>query len=425
MNKELEVAYNILKEVYFNGAYASIELNHSYIENLNFNLITKIVYGVLDFDVKLDYFISKFYKKAPKKEIKLILKIGAYLKLEINSIPNFAYVNELVELTKKSKFKPYVSFVNATLKKISSSEFSLPPKKNLRQYLSIKYSKTPWLINLMLNNFDEKFVEDYLSYNLTTQTHVRVNTLKISIEEFKQKLTNLNVKFENSVLPDGLFVDYASLVRINELFGFYTPQGIPSMIVSKNAEGSLILDSCSAPGGKAVYVASLNKNSNVVACDVYEHRVALIEDYKQKMGVKNVQTKVLNAKFFNPEFENKFDCVILDVPCSGLGVINKKPDILINNDQKFLHLPTLQLEILNNNAKYVKKGGSIIYSTCTILKEENENIINEFIKNNPNFKISEVNTCGVNAVNNNGLITFYPHVSNTEGFFIGKLVRND
>lgn len=423
MNKELNLAFNILNNVYFNGAYASIELNKNFSDSINFNLVTKIVYGVMDQDVKLEYFISQFVKKQPKKQVKLILKIGTYIKLELNSIPNFAYVFELVEIAKHSKLKPYVSFINATLKKISVSNFVYPNKFDKFKYYSVTYSKPIWFVKLLFENFDESFVENYLSYNLSTKTHVRINTQKTTISNFLSTLQTLKIDFTPSVFTDAIWVDYSKLVREKSLNGCYTPQGIPSMIVSKNCGGKNILDSCSAPGGKAVYVATLNPKSSVIACDVYAHRVKLIEEYASNMGVKNIKTMEHDATLFNPEFENKFDCVILDVPCSGLGVINKKPDILINNELKFDSLPTLQLQILNNNAKYVKKGGFIIYSTCTILPQENEDVVNKFLKLNKNFKIEPVNTFNVNALDNFGLKTFYPHISQTEGFFIGKLVR--
>lgn len=423
MNKELNLSFQILNSVYFKGSYASIELNKKYNNKLNFNLVTKVTYGVMDNDVKLDYFVKQFYKKAPKKEVTLLFKLGAYINWEINSIPKFALVNELVEIAKHTKLKPYVSFINAVLKKIVNAEFELPNKTDKNTFLSVKYSKPKWFVELLLKNFDDGFVNSFLSAELSTQTHIRINTLLISPEEFKNKLNELNIAFVPSVLDDAVWVDYSNVVREQSLVGLYTPQGVPSMIVSRNVQGENVLDACSAPGGKAVYVATLNPECCVTACDFYEHRVELINEYSNKMGVKNVSTFVQDASKFNNEFENKFDCVLLDVPCSGLGVIDKKPDLLINNELDFVSLPSLQYDILNNNAKYVKVGGSIVYSTCTILPEENENIINKFLNTHPNFKLSNVETFGVVCSDNCGLKTFYPHLSKTEGFFIGKLVR--
>lgn len=423
MNKELDLSFKILNNVYSSGAYASIELNKNYDEQLNFNLVTKIVYGVMDWDIKLGYFISLFYSKAPKSQVKLLLKMAAYVSMEVDSIPKFALVNELVEIAKHSKLKPYTSFINAVLKKMVNSEFVLPDTSNKQKYLSVKHSKPEWFIDLLLKTLSYEDAIKYLSHELPTSTHIRINTLKTDIDSFKSELDNKEIEYKPSVFEDCLYVDYSKLVRKRSLTGLYTPQGIPSMIVAKNVVGQSVLDACSAPGGKAVYFATLNPNSNIIACDIHSHRVKLIEEYKNNMGVTNLETKCMDASEFDPEFENKFDCVLLDVPCSGLGVVNKKPDILLKDKPDIGSIASLQYKILENNAKYVKVGGSIVYSTCTITKEENENIINTFLNNHANFKLDTVDTFNVDAVNVCGLKTFYPHVSNTEGFFIGKLKR--
>ena len=423
MNKELELSFKILNNVYSNGAYASIELNKNYSEKLNFNLVTKIVYGVMDYDVKLGYFISLFYSKAPKAQVKTLLKLAAYVAMEIDSIPKYAIVNELVEIAKHSKLKPYTSFINAVLKKLVNSEFTLPDVKNKEKYLSVKHSKPVWFVDLLLKTLPYEEVISYLSCELPTDTHIRINTIKNTDESFVAILDNRNIAYMPSFSDDALFVDYSELIRNKDLVGLYTPQGIPSMIVARNVKGKHILDACSAPGGKAVYAATLNPESQVVACDIHEHRVKLIEDYKQNMGVTNLEAKKLDASKFNPDFENKFDCVLLDVPCSGLGVVSKKPDMLIKDEPNINQIADLQYKILENNAKYVQVGGTLIYSTCTITKEENENILNRFLNEHKNFKIAEVETFGVACTDNCGFKTFYPHISKTEGFFIGKLVR--
>ena len=170
---------------------------------------------------------------------------------------------------------------------------------------------------------------------MPTDTHIRINTLLTTVEDFKHILDDNNIKYQQSILDDGLYVDYSALIKIKDIVSLYTAQGIPSMIVSKNVVGNNILDACSAPGGKAVYIATLNPNAVVTACDVYEHRVKLIDDYAKRLNITNVKTCVNDASVFNPEFENKFDAVLLDVPCSGLGVVDKKPDILLNNQLKF------------------------------------------------------------------------------------------
>ncbi len=449
MNKELYHSYAVLKKVYLQGAYSSIELNKilsSQIPKLNYALVTKIVYGVLEKDIYLEYMINKFLKNSCEKSIFVLLKMGAYVSKFINSIPNYALINECVQLSKKEN--PRLSgFVNATLKNIANSNFELPNKENSNtKYLSVKYSYPEWAINQLLKNHDINWLEKMLSCELTTLTHIRIinedfkkecafgddrmevnkNYSKI-INDFKQKLTQLNITFQTSQLPFTLYVDYEKLIKVAELKNKYVVQGLPSVLVALNINpksNESVLDCASAPGGKTALIAELNKDCKVVACDIHPHRVKIIDSFLNKLNIKNVTTKVADATVFNPDWQCKFDKVLCDVPCSGLGVINKKPDILLNRTS--LDVKTLsgvQFKILQNNAKYVKPGGCLIYSTCTIMKEENEDVVRKFLKLNPSFKLEKINTFGINCASDENMLTFYPHISNTEGFFISKLTR--
>ena len=210
MNKELDLAYKVLNKVYFKKAYASIELNKHSTNDINFNLVTKIVYGVIDQDIRLNYYLSQFYKKSPKKDVLLLLKMGAYVHFNVDSIPDFAMVNELVELSKHTVMRPYKSFINAVLKKVVITPFSLPDINNKTQFLSIKFSKPEWYINLLLNNFDYGFVVSLLSFELTNDTHIRVNTKLIDVKQFKHKLDDLDIQYKPSIFDDALYVDYSS-----------------------------------------------------------------------------------------------------------------------------------------------------------------------------------------------------------------------
>lgn len=425
MNKELSYSYNILKQIYFNNAYSSLELNKfSMVADINFGLVTKIVYGVIDNDVKYSYYLNQFYKKAPKKQVTLILKIACFVKFEVNSIPNFALGNELVNIAKNSELKPYSGFINAVIKNILKTDFSLANNLTEIQKLSINYSKPIWFIKFLLDNYGLNQTVNMLSTSLTDNTHIRINTNLISVKDFKELLEKNNIEYSNSKLNDAVYVNYEKLIKLNELTKFYTPQGMTSMLVSRQCKGDVILDACSAPGGKACYVATLNPNALVYACDVHPHRVELINNYVNRMQIKNIKTSVLNATLFNQEFNEMFDVVLLDVPCSGLGVINKKPDILLNEPKNLEELCSLQLNILENNSKYVKIGGEIIYSTCTINPNENQEVLNKFLKSHKNFSIVPVDCYGIDALGEN-FKTFLPHISNTEGFFIGRIKRND
>lgn len=425
MNKELKISYNILKQIYFNNAYSSIELNkYSAVEDINFGLVTKIVYGVISNDEKYNYYLNQFFKKAPKKQVTLILKIACFVKFEINSIPDFALTNELVNLAKSCELKPYSGFINAVIKNILKTDFKLDDKLDNVTRLSVTYSKPVWFIEFLINSYGLEDAVKILSANLTDSTHIRINTNLITVENFIKILEQNNVEYSMSVLNDALYVNYEKLIKLPKLNKYYTPQGITSMLVSRQCIGKNILDACSAPGGKAVYIATLNPNSTVFACDVHPHRVELINSYANRMEINNVKTCVIDATKFNPEFNNKFDVVLLDVPCSGLGVINKKPDILLKKPTNLTELQNLQLKILKNNAQYVKVGGEIVYSTCTINPGENQDVLNKFLNDNKNFSVVPVECFSIDAVGNN-FKTFLPHISKTEGFFIGRIKRND
>lgn len=449
MNKELNYSYNLLKKVYFDEGYSSIELNKlinaKKQEKVNFALITKIVYGVLEKDISLEYIVSKFVKKASEPKIMLILKMATYISRFTNSIPNYAIVNECVELAKKEN-KNAGGFVNATLKNILNNKVLLPNKgENLEEYLSIKYSYPVWIIKELLKSNPTKFIEEYLSKELTTLTHIRVvNTnfenikyfnkngnisdgFKKIVDNFENDLKQNNVEYSKTSLPFTFYVDYSSLKNLPLFEGRYVVQGIPSIITSINVgveNNDNVLDCTGAPGGKSVLIAELSPTSQITCCDIHEHRVELIKAYATKQNIKNIIPLTQDATKFNKDFNENFDRVLCDVPCSGIGVVNKKPDILLNrtlNDVKTLS--GVQFSILSNNAKYVKIGGTLVYSTCSILEKENEEVVRKFLLQNKNFELEPIETFGISVKNNENMYTFFPNISETEGFFIAKLKR--
>lgn len=431
MNKELNYSYNILYKIYVKNSYLSVELNNalnSMEDGVNKGLITKIVYGVVEHDIALEYIIKQFAQKFPSVETLVALKIGTYAGIFLNSIPKYTIVNELVEIVKR--FNKNVSgFVNATLKNILNSKISFPNKdENLEEYLSVKYSYPKWLIKTLFNYYDKETVLKILSTKITEFTHIRVNLAEITVDDFKKLLIKNEIKYQNSNLDFCLYVDYEKLLNYKSFSKYYVVQGLPSIITALNAVNDRsfnILDVCSAPGGKSVLMASLNKNQKVTACDLHMHRLELVKQYAKKYNIKNLTFMQNDATKLNQEFVNKFDSVLLDVPCSGSGVIVKKPDILINRKQENLNeLVSIQKQILEISANYVKVGGIITYSTCSILPCENENILQEFLKSHTNFSVVPVNSYGINVKESDFGITFFPFTSQTEGFFIGRLIKN-
>lgn len=425
MNKELRISYEVLKKVYLDGAYVSIELNKALekYSGINSALVTKIIYGVLEKDITLEYFVSSFVSKMPKPELLILLKMVAYISKSVGSIPSFALVNEVVEMAKVVD-RHQSGFVNAVSKKLIANKIVLPPKTNHTKYLSIKYSYPEWVIKELLKTHDKDFVEALISENLPTDTHIRVRLDKITPKEFKQKLKDADVRYVDGLFDEVMYVDYGALLK-TELKDLCVVQGLPSIITCKalDAKSGLVLDTCSAPGGKACYVAS-SSDTTVYACDIHKHRVELIDKYAKSLGLDNIKTFVMDATKEKVEWFDKFDYVMCDVPCSNLGVSRKKPDVFLNkslNDTKTL--AGLQYQILCTSAKYVKSGGVLQYSTCTILEAENDKVIDKFLATHPDFSLTEIDTMGLNISNNQNKYTFYPNLTHTEGFFIGRLIK--
>ena len=404
--KDLELSYSILKEIYVNKAYAALELSNKIKDAENPKFVTNLVYGVLEKDTQFNYYIDTLVSKKPKNAIIILLKIGMYLVKYMNSMPTYAAVSNTVSLCESVGKREVKGFVNATLKKFSTIEFEMPKDKFLA--LSIESSTPLFIVKKLCNQYGYEKAKEFLMLPNFELEHVRVNSRKSTMKEIEDKIKDFVPSTNNSI-----YAKNDKVVKDLYACGKITIQSLSSMkaceVLAPN-DGDKILDLCSAPGGKSIYMSEL-ANVDIVSCDIHEHRLDLIKSYINRMGAQGISIKINDATILNEEFVDKFDKVLADVPCSGLGVANRKPDIYLNiSDKDIKDLSEIQYKILCNAAKYVKKGGVLVYSTCTILREENQNNVNKFLKDNKDFKSVEE-------------IQLLPNKEGLDGFYIHKMTR--
>ncbi|WP_250673313.1 16S rRNA (cytosine(967)-C(5))-methyltransferase RsmB [Paraclostridium ghonii] len=435
-----ELAFKTLYDIERNKNYSNMSINKNF-KNINISdqekgLATELIYGIIENKYYLNYIIDKLSKIKSKKMstyVKISLWLGIYQILFLDSIKEHAAVNESVSLIKKYD-KKSSGFVNAILRNVLRNKETIMDidKANIEDFLSIKYSYNPWIIQKWIKVFGEDFTRDLLESNSEKPNlYIRTNTVKISRDELIEKLKSQGVIGSKvNGIDEAIMVKNLKNIENNKLFkeGFFTVQDISSMLVGKVTnpkEGSLVLDMCSAPGGKTTHLATLMNNSGqVIARDVFQHKLKLINNTVKRLGLKNIEVENFDALKIDENSIDKFDYVVSDVPCSGMGIIKRKPEIKFKKEEELKELPSIQSEILSNASKYVKVGGCLIYSTCTIHDEENIDIVNEFLKNNENFELVPIDEVKIDLDNQDkGYIKIYPNIHGMDGFFISKLKR--
>ena len=406
-------SYVVLSKVY-GGAYLKQAINDTMIRESSRAHFTKICYGVLDKDVTLNYIIKKLCDKNPKQAVRTILKIGLYSIIYLNDTP-YAVTDSCVELAKKLGKGGTAGFINAVLRNYLRTGVKYP--SDGVDYYSVKYSYPEFLVKRLIKDYGEEKAESIMQAD-TERTFIRFN----KGENGEEYLKNNGFEYEKTPF-DNVFS--APKFKMNEDFylGKYTFQSVGSVAICDMVDaGENLLDCCSAPGGKAVNLA--DKFSIVTATELHEHRVELIKSYVSRMGKPNVTAMQNDASVFNPDFKEKFDAVLCDVPCSGTGVIKDNPDIKLRRDDgNIKELTKIQLDILNNASNYVKKGGYLYYSTCSIVKDENIGVVKNFLKENQDFKAVEINS-KLDGLKLDIGIQFLPDVSMGAGFYFAKLKKN-
>lgn len=428
IDKAREIALKALYKIDKEQAYSNIVLNDEIKQNRNkindkdIGLISEIVYGVTTWKLTIDEIIKKYSKIRLKKIspwILNILRMGTYQIIFLDKIPKSAAVNESVNLAKRYGHASSSNFTNAILRKIEKEDYEeFFQIKDDVERISKTNSMPVWIIEeLMKNNTIEEVEEICKNLNLRPEIIIRINKLKTTKEEIMRKLEEANIEYrEIPDMEDFLVLNKIKNIENLELFkdGLFTVQdasaGLTAVVLNPQ-ENDNVLDACSAPGGKTTYIAELMHNKGKIeAWDIHEHRTKLVEKNAERLGIKIINTDVKNSAEYEEKYKEKFDRILLDVPCMGIGVIKRKPDIKWQRKKEDIEeISNLQRKILENCSKYLKRGGYLVYSTCSILKEENEDVVNDFIKNNSDFEIVK-----------NGLFNIKPD-KEKDGFFICKL----
>lgn len=441
MTSAREVAVNTVMQVFENKAYSNIALNRNLNEsNLidkDKGLATELVYGTIKYKYSIDKILKTFLDKKFDKTDKYVLnllRVCIYQLRYLDKIPEFAAVNEGVNLAKKHVSVGASKLVNGVLRNyLRDRDKKYYDEDNFSEKLAFIYSYPQWMVKLFVSQYGEEIGEKILEgLNKRPSVTLRVNSTKTDYEQVADELIKNGYNVEEGVIcPEAIRIVKGSSVEDNPLFreGILTVQDESAMLVAPAMdleEGMTILDLCSAPGGKTTHIAELmNNTGKVYGFDIYEHKLQLIKNNCDRLGLNTIELGILDATERSEKLKESGDRVLIDVPCSGLGIIRKKPEIKYTKREKELkEIVAIQRKIMDNAAGYVKKDGILLYSTCTINKDENENNIQWFLKKFQGFQVEPLNFGKVENViyDEKGCATVLPN-EYMDGFFIAKLKR--
>lgn len=441
-----ELVLGILLEVTRDGEYSHIALRnvlnkYQYLDKKERAFITRVTEGTLEHMIEIDYIINQFSKvkvNKMKPVIRCILRSAVYQLKYMDSIPDAAVCNEAVKLATKKGFHNLKGFVNGVLRNIvrNMDNITYPDEKDYINYLSVKYSMPTWILEQWLSCYEKQMVETMLSDFLKEKpTTIRCNLNQCSVEELTEVLEKEGVHVDkHPYLPYALWISSYNYLAELESFqkGMFYVQDISSMLVAHLAEpvnGNKIIDVCAAPGGKALHIAELLCGTgHVEARDLTDYKVNLIQENILRAGVKNMSAKKWDATDLDEDSLETADIVIGDLPCSGLGVLGKKTDLKYKMTEEVQKdLVELQRNILSKAQGYVKKDGTLIYSTCTIHEDENMGNVHWFLKSFPEFELVSIREklCDSlkESVQEKGCLQLLPGIHESDGFFIAKFKK--
>ncbi len=435
-----DIAFNSLLKCEKNQSYPNIEID-SAIEKHGITggdraFYTTLVYGTIERKITLDYIISCFSARRINKidkEILVILRMGIYQIMYMGSVPDHAACNESVELCKKNNQRSASSFVNALLREAvrKKEEIVYPDKeKTPVKYLSVMYSYPEWLCEMWLKDYGYEKCEKLLSaLNLAPNMTLRVNTLKSDIDSVLKYLSDKEIKADKGIYAkNAIRVLQSCPVSSLEILhdGRVYVQDEASQLCTEflgALPGDVVIDTCSCPGGKSFSIAlNMGNIGKVYSFDLHGNKLSLVNKGAKKLGIEIIETKEHDGRACFEELKGCADRVLVDAPCSGLGVIAKKPDLRYKEKSAIERLPEIQYKILSASSNYVKHGGVFVYSTCTLNKRENEDVVEKFLTEHKEFEPYDFNL-GNGIKSKKGMFTFFPDINKTDGFFVARFKR--
>lgn len=428
-----QLAFQILNKIERDGAYSNLTLDAVLTAEkagtVSGAFVSALVYGVTERKITLDYILSQFLKQSVKRlkpEVLTILRLGVYQLKYMDKVPASAAVNESVRLTKKNGCAFASGLVNSVLRKVSQTDVPMPETEDAIYNMSIAYSCPEALVRHYADSYGQENAEGILKTSLgAPPVTVRVNTLKTDIRTLREILKAEGVQTE--ICEDAenvLHVSDTGAIEHLQAYrdGLFHVQDLASAMCVRALgakKGETVLDMCCAPGGKAFTAAQYMQNEGKLLCfDLYAQRAALVNSGAERLGIDILSCSAADASAYNPNLHEKADRVLCDVPCSGLGIIRRKPEIRYKNLEFIDNLVELQYNILNTASEYVKRGGTLLYSTCTLNPKENEDVCARFLKTHPEYSVQrQADT---------DYLTLFPHKNNSDGFFIAvfKKVRS-
>lgn len=432
-----ECALSVLVACRRNGAWADAalkaQLGKCALSAQDAALCSRIVYGVMQNELLLNWYLSAYctqkldHLQPPLADI---LRIGAYQILFLDKVPDHAAVSESVELCRTNGRSAASGLVNAVLRKVAQNKSNLPPlpEGNIAR-LSVAYSHPQWLVKKLVSLLGVEEAEAFLRIdNEASPISVQVNPLKTNEKALVDELRGEGVCVTPHPWVPGC-LELSGTGDLTTLSAFYNGRFIVQdaaahliVCAADFARGQRVLDVCAAPGGKSFAAAfAMENEGSILSCDLHENKLKRIREGAQRLGITCIETAAVDGRAFRDEWAGRFDVVICDVPCSGLGIIRKKPDIRYKDAQDFSALPEIQRAILENSARYVKRGGLLVYSTCTILPEENEQVTDDFLKAHDEFTYEAFSL--PNGVSAPGHLMLWPQRDNTDGFYLSRMRR--